>query len=127
MPDLPSWIDWNRKTPPMRDAKKGDVWIVDMGMIAKVRPCLLLTDFPEDDELALITVVAHTTALRQNRWELSISKPFLKLGAFHFQQIQSISVAKLERKLGTLDDAEWQSVQTMLMKRLSISANANSA
>lgn len=111
----------------MRDAKKGDVWIVDMGMIAKVRPCLLLTDFPEDDELALITVVAHTTALRQNRWELSIAKPYLKPGAFHFQQIQSISVAKLERKLGTLKDAEWQRVQTMLMKRLSISANANSA
>jgi len=37
----------------MRDARKGEVWLVDMGMVAKVRPCLLLTDYPADDELAL--------------------------------------------------------------------------
>ena len=111
----------------MRDARKGDVWIVDMGMVAKVRPCLLLTDFPADDELALVTVVAHTTALRGNRWELTIAKPFLKPGAFHFQQIQSITVAKLERKLGSLSDVEWKQVQTKLMQRLSISANPTPA
>ena len=111
----------------MRDAKKGDVWIVDMGMVAKVRPCLLLTDFPADDEMALVTVVAHTTALRGNRWELSITKPFLKAGAFHFQQIQSITVAKLERKLGSLRGVELKQVQTKLMQRLSISANRTPA
>ena len=110
----------------MRDARKGDVWIVDMGMVAKVRPCLLLTDYPADDELALVTVVAHTTALRGNRWELAIAKPFLKPGAFHFQQIQSITVAKLERKLGSLSDAEWKQVQAKLIERLSISANPSS-
>jgi mRNA interferase MazF len=65
----------------MRDARRGDVWLVDLGMAAKVRPCLLLTDYPADDELALVTLVAHTTALRGNRWELSIPKPFLKEGA----------------------------------------------
>lgn len=111
----------------MRDAKKGDVWIVDMGMVAKVRPCLLLTDFPKDDELALITLVAHTTALRENRWELTITKPFLKPGAFHFQQIQSITVAKLERKLGSLNGAEWLRVEAMLIKRFSFSSGDNSA
>jgi len=31
--------------------------MVDLGMIAKVRPCLLLTDYPADDELALISVL----------------------------------------------------------------------
>jgi len=36
------------------DAQQGEIWTVDLGMAAKVRPCLLLTDFPEDDELALI-------------------------------------------------------------------------
>jgi hypothetical protein len=32
---------------------RGEVWMVDLGLAAKVRPCLLLTDWPADDELAL--------------------------------------------------------------------------
>jgi len=39
-----------------------EVWTVDLGIAGKVRPCLLLTDYPQDDELALITVLPHTTA-----------------------------------------------------------------
>ncbi len=33
----------------MRDATRGDIWLIDMGIAGKVRPCLLLTDYPEDD------------------------------------------------------------------------------
>ena len=104
----------------MPEARKGDVWIVDLGMAAKVRPCLLLTDFPAANELALITVVAHTTALRGNRWELNIPKPFLKPGAFHFQQIQSVSIARMERKIGILNSDEWAIVEAKLSERFSL-------
>ncbi|HEY8904354.1 MAG TPA: type II toxin-antitoxin system PemK/MazF family toxin [Chthoniobacterales bacterium] len=104
----------------MRDARKGEVWQVDMGIAGKVRPCLLLTDYPADDELALVTVVPHTTAMRGNRWEMSIPKPFLKAGAFHLQQIQSVSVAYLMRRLGALTDQEWDLLVTRLAERLSI-------
>ena len=88
--------------------------MIDLGMVAKVRPCVLLTDYPPDDELALVTVLPHTTALRGNRWELAIPKPFLKPGAFHLQQIQSVSVARLERRLGALTAEEWRTVQDRL-------------
>ena len=103
----------------MGDARKGDIWLVDMGMTAKIRPCLLLTDFPADDELALVTILPHTTALRGNRWELSIPKPFLKEGAFHFQQIQSVSIAHLMRRLGSLTDGEWLCIHQKLTERFS--------
>ena len=103
----------------MRDARRGDVWLVDLGMAAKVRPCLLLTDYPADDELALVTLVAHTTALRGNRWELSIPKPFLKEGAFHLQQIQSVTLTRLVRRLGRLSDEELSRVLETLSQRLS--------
>jgi len=102
------------------DAQQGEIWMVDLGMAAKFRPCLLLTDFPEDDELALITVLPHTTSLRGNRWELAIPKPFLKPGAFHIQQIQSVSIARLIRKLGAVTDNEWHQVQDELRSRLSL-------
>ncbi len=34
---------------------RGEIWIVDFGMAAKVRPALLLTGAPADDELDLLT------------------------------------------------------------------------
>jgi len=98
----------------------GEIWVVDFGMAAKVRPALLLTGTPADDELDLVTVLLHTTALRGGRWELSIPKPFLKPGAFHLQQVQTISTAKLERRLGTLTDEERERVLDSLADRLGI-------
>jgi len=48
----------------MSKAKRGEVWQIDFGMTAKVRPALLLTDeSDEDNELDVVTVVLHTTAL----------------------------------------------------------------
>jgi mRNA interferase MazF len=99
---------------------RGEVWQVDFGMAAKVRPALLLTGNPADDELDLVTVLLHTTSLRGNRWELSIPKPFLKPGAFHLQQIQSVSTVKLERKLGVLNETEMNQVVDALAERLRI-------
>jgi hypothetical protein len=47
-----------------------------MGIAGKVRPCLLLTDYPADDELALITVLpAH----HRLAWQ--------SLGAGNFQAV----------------------------------------
>ena len=92
--------------------------MVDLGLAAKVRPCLILSDHPADDELALVIIIPHTTAIRGNRWELALPKPFLKPGAFHLQQIQPISLARLERKLGSLTPDELQRVKTMLVRLL---------
>ena len=88
--------------------------MIDLGMVAKMRPCLLLTDYPSDDELALVTVLPHTTAVRGNRWELQISKSFLKPGTFNLQQVQSVSLSRLERRLGALTSEEWTIVQNRL-------------
>jgi len=96
----------------------GEVWMTDFGLAAKVRPALVLTGNPAADELDLVTLLLHTTALRGNRWELSIPKPFLKQGAFHLQQIQTVSTVRLERLLGVLNDQEMTRVRDMLAERL---------
>ena len=98
----------------------GEVWMIDFGMAAKARPALLLTGEPAADELDLVTVLLHTTALRDNCWELSIPKPFLKPGAFHLQQIQTVSTTKLERRLGVLTKDEPGRVLDALGNRLDI-------
>ena len=104
----------------MRGVDRGEVWMIDFGMAAKVRPELLLTGEPAADELDLVTVLLHTTALRGNRGELSIRKPFMKPGAFHLQQVQTISTVKLERRLGVLTAHEMDQVRSALKNRLGI-------
>jgi mRNA interferase MazF len=104
----------------MAAINSGEVWMVDFGLAAKVRPALLLTGNPADNELDLVTVLLHTTSLRGNRWELSVPKIFLKPGAFHLQQIQSVSTVKLERRLGVLTEAEMNQVLNALAERLAI-------
>src|SRR2546428_13717684 len=104
----------------MPGVNPGEIWMADFGMAAKVRPALILTGEPAADELDLVTVLLHTTALRGNRWELTIEKPFLKSGAFHLQQVQTISTVKLERRLGVLSGEEMDRVRTALKNRLGI-------
>jgi mRNA interferase MazF len=89
-----------------------------LGLAAKVRPCLILSDYPGDDELALVVVVPHTTAVRGNRWEVAIPKPSLDPGVFHLQQIQRVSLPLLERKLGALSTDGFKQVRATLISLL---------
>jgi mRNA interferase MazF len=102
-------------------AKPGEIWWVDLGMAAKVRPCLVLTRQPQSNELDVCTVVAHTTAPRGNRWELQIPKPFLDAeGVFDVQRIATVASVKLERKLGVLTELEMNQVLDALAERLNL-------
>ena len=60
----------------MKRTLPGEIWRVVFGLAAKVRPALILSDYPQDDELALLVVIPHTTAVRGNRWELGVPKAF---------------------------------------------------
>lgn len=105
----------------MPTAKAGEVWIVDLGMAAKVRPCIILTQSPKPDELDVFTVIAHTTALRGNHWEVPIKKSFLDdEGAFDVQRIATVALVKLERRLGELTSTEFNLLLDRLAERLGI-------
>ena len=94
---------------------RGEVWQVDLGLAAKLRRCLILSDYPADDELALMLVVPHTTAVRGNRWEFALHKPFLEAGVFHLQQVQPVSLPRLERKPGALSSDEFKHLGAALI------------
>jgi mRNA interferase MazF len=105
----------------MKRTLPGEIWRVDFGLAAKVRPALILSDYPADDELALLVVIPHTTAVRGNRWELAVPKPFLKSpGVFHLQQIQPISLARFESRLGALSPEELKRVKESLIRLLDL-------
>ncbi len=104
----------------MPAVRPGEVWVIDFGLAAKVRPALILTGTPAADELDLVTVLLHTTSVRGNRWELVLPKPFLKPGAFHLQQVQTVPTVRLERRLGRLNDGEMDRVLEALAGRLGL-------
>ena len=93
---------------------------LDFGLAAKMRPALIVSDYPRDDELALLVVIPHTTAVRGNRWELALPKPFLKPGAFHLQQIQPIPLARCDARLGVLTPDEFKQVKQTLVQLLNL-------
>ena len=41
----------------------GEIWMIDFGMVAKVRPALLLTGTPADDELDIVTVLLQLISI----------------------------------------------------------------
>lgn len=61
---------------------RGEVWLVDLGMIQKVRPALILSRSFKDEDRALISVIPHTTSLRGSDLEIRFTVPFLQPGAF---------------------------------------------
>src|SRR5450432_2524403 len=111
------WLPSKPRTPRSLHMRiqPGDVWMADLGMIAKVRPVVALTPVPESYELAVINVVQHTCSVRgDNPWELNIPKPFLKEGVFHLQQIRTVKVTDFIRRLGALTSAEFDLVKERL-------------
>ena len=91
---------------------RGDVWLVDLGMVAKVRPCLVLS-IPANDEQdrVLTALVPHTTSTRGSRFEVPPNVRFLKPGAFDAQNIVTIPTVKLVRHLGILPESQMTAVE----------------
>lgn len=90
---------------------RGEVWLVDLGMVAKTRPCLILNVPAGDADRALATLVPHTTSTRGSRFEVSIKVGFLRSGAFDAQNIVTIPTVKLLRKVGRLAQDELTAVE----------------
>lgn len=95
----------------MPNPQRGEVWMADLGMVAKVRPCLILSIPALDQDRALVTLVPHTTSPRGTRFEVVIPARFLKQGAFDVQGLRDLPHAKLTRKMGTLTSAQMQMIE----------------
>lgn len=89
---------------------RGEVWLCDLGMRAKVRPVLVLSIPFGDVDYALFHVVPHTTAVRGSQFESAVSTPWLKPGVFNIQASQSIPQSCFLRRLGTLTDDQLKQV-----------------
>lgn len=108
------------KKVKMSSPNRGEVWLVDLGYVAKVRPCLVISIPALMADRALTTLVPHTTKPRGSRFEVVVNARFLKPGAFDVQNLITIPHAKLLRKLGELAPEDLSQVEDTLLFWLGI-------
>ena len=106
----------------MASPRRADVWLVDLGMAAKVRPAPVISVPATDTDRALVTLVPHTTSPRQSQFEAVVSAAFLRPGVFDAQNLITIPHAKLIRQLGQLSDAQMAVVETAVRSWLGLKA-----
>jgi len=85
---------------------RGEVWLCDLGLAAKVRPVLVLSVPFDDEDYALFHIIPHTTTVRGSRFEVAIQVSFLKEGVFNIQGSQSVPRSWLLRHMGTINEAQ---------------------
>ena len=104
----------------MKYLMRGEVWLVDLGMTEKVRPCLVINVPIGDGDRAITTVVPHTTSTRGTQFECAVRLAFLKPGAFDAQGILTIPTIRAIRLLGTLGHEQLGQVEAVLCRWLGL-------
>ena len=103
--------------------KRGEVWLADLGMAAKIRPVLVLSVPFSDSDYALITVVPHTTNSRNANFEVNLSVSTLRPGVFNIQGLLGIPPSRFIRLLAALRPAQMEQIETIVKKWLGFSLN----
>ena len=57
----------------MLNVNRGEVWQIDFGLAAKVRPAMVLGCDVADEDRVLVAVVYHTMARRGSRYEVPMN------------------------------------------------------
>ncbi len=103
---------------------RGEVWLVDLGMVEKVRPALVLSGMCADSDRDLISVIPHTTTLRSSRFEIAVSLPFLKPGAFLAQSPTTVPAPRALQCLGRMQPGDVARIETALLSWLEMQSKS---
>ena len=104
----------------MRPPRRGEVWLVDLGMTAKVRPCAVVSVAIEDEDRALVTLIPHTTSVRHTQFEAAVPVSFLKAGAFDAQGLVTVPLPYAIRPLGNLAADQIRAIEIVICRWLGL-------
>jgi len=106
---------------PLPLIQRGELWVVDLGYLGKIRPILVIGVPFLENERALCIVVPHTTSLMGTRFEVAVSHSMLDAkGAFDVQQTAAVQAIKFVRRLGRLSPEHMRQVETVLAQALGL-------
>lgn len=86
--------------------ERGEVWLADLGMVAKTRPVVIVSRNDDNPPRALAIYIPLTTQYRNSPYEIPLPNlRFLRQTSFaNVQGIGSIPLVRLEYCLGQLPD-----------------------
>jgi mRNA interferase MazF len=113
-----------RRNRPVPRAKRGEIWMADLGLAAKVRPVLVLSVDYRDEERAVVTYVIRITSLRATRYEVRHETRRMPAGAFDAQGLGSLPDIKLHRCLGLVDSDTNRPPFRRIIRRLILTPSA---
>ena len=95
---------------------RGEIWLADCGMAAKVRPVAVISVPLKESDRALIAVIPHTTSLVGSEFEMKLSLPWLEPGAFNVQATFPLAPPRFIRKLGVLSAGQLMQLESVLKR-----------
>jgi mRNA interferase MazF len=104
---------------------RGEIWMIDLGLAAKPRPAVILSVPFRENEKSVVTYVARTTQVRGGRFEVRHEAPHFLPGAFDAQNLGTVPVARLMRRLARLPPAEMARLEEAVRHWLGMAAAAD--
>jgi len=106
----------------MTGFKRGDVVLVDLGMAAKVRPCVVISVSNPDSQRNMSVVVPMTTEIRGGECEIKFPKPvwLRQESAVNVLGIAGVDNAKIERRLSAFPAEKMLEIESVLKRALGL-------
>ena len=103
--------------------KPGEIYVVDLGLTGKVRPCVVVSREDTNAPRNLVVFVPLTTANRGSPYEVALGKlRFLHAESWaNVQGLFSWEQARVGRRLGTVTAAQRESIRAALRYLLELS------
>jgi mRNA interferase MazF len=100
----------------MSKPQRGEVWLADLGLGAKVRPVLIISVPFKDSDRAIITIVPHTTKVIGSEHEVHLPISWLEKGAFNVQSVMPAAPPQFIRRIGALTPQQLTEIESALRR-----------
>ena len=104
----------------------GDIVLVDLGMVAKVRPCLVLCADP-DSERTVSIVAPLTTEIRGGESEISFPKPpwLAKPCVVNLSGLGSVERHRIQRRLGPFPPERFEEAKKVIARMFALEPSSS--
>ncbi len=102
--------------------KPGEVYLVDLGMVAKTRPMVIVSRDDPDPPRALALAVPITTKNRGSPYEVAIGRPrYLQSDSWaNVQGLVAVGHEKLLRRLGQVTPEQFDQIKVAIRHALDL-------
>lgn len=101
---------------------RGDVVLVDLGMVAKVRPAVVISVFQPDRQRSMAVVVPLTTEIRGGECEVPFPKPpwLRQESVVNVLGVAGVDNARIQRRLSAFPKDKLIEIENTLRRMLGL-------